>query len=227
MSHANAAAIAFGPIPSRRLGQSLGINNIPPKHCTYSCVYCQVGPTEGTELARREFYDTAEVVGAVTRKVAELRAAGERIDHLSFVPDGEPTLDVNLGAEIRALEPLGIPIAVITSGALLWMPDVRADLAAADLVSVKVDATVESVWRRVDRPNGRIDFATMQEGVLQFAREYKGELLTDTMLVAGMNDDEASLEGVASFLEKVAPRRAYLAIPTRPPADARVHPPDD
>lgn len=219
--------IAFGPIPSRRLGRSLGINHLPAKHCSYSCVYCQIGPTEHTEIARRAFYTTDQVAEAVRRKVGDLRAAGQGIDYLSFVPDGEPTLDVNLGAMMRAVKPLGIPIAVITNGSLLWMPGVRADLAAADLVSVKVDAVDEHVWRRVNRPNGRIDFPKMLEGILDFAREYRGELITDTMLVAGVNDDDATLEGVAAFLARMAPRRAYLAIPTRPPAESRVRPPDE
>lgn len=221
------APITFGPIPSRRLGRSLGINHLPAKHCTYSCVYCQVGPTEYSEFERRAFYPVAEVAEAVTRKVAELRAAGEEIDYLSFVPDGEPTLDVNLGAMIRAVKPLGIPIAVITSGALLWMPEVRAELAPADLVSVKVDSIVDRPWRRVDRPNGRIDFEEMKQGILDFAREYRGHLLSDTMLVAGMNDDEANLEGVAAFLEWMAPHCAYVTAPTRPPAEPWVRPPDE
>jgi wyosine [tRNA(Phe)-imidazoG37] synthetase (radical SAM superfamily) len=106
---------AFGPVPSRRLGRSLGINNIPPKACTYSCVYCQVGRTSEMQVERRSFYDPEEVVQDVWDRVQRSTEAGETIDYLTFVPDGEPTLDVHLGREIELLKPLGIPIAVITN----------------------------------------------------------------------------------------------------------------
>jgi len=216
--------IVFGPIPSRRLGRSLGVNNIPPKHCSYSCIYCQVGPTLHKEHARRVFYEPGEVVQAVTRKVEACRGAGQGIDYLTFVPDGEPTLDLHLGTEIRGVKALGIPVAVITNASLLWMPEVRAELAAADLVSVKVDAVDPEIWRRANRPHGELDLETVLGGVLDFAREYPGELLSETMLVHGVNDGASSVEKVAAFLEKVAPRRAVLAIPTRPPAESEVRP---
>ena len=111
--------IAFGPVPSRRLGRSLGVNNIPAKHCSYSCIYCQIGPTSASLVARREFFPADEVVQAVRRKVAECRAAGHGIDFITFVPDGEPTLDASLGEEIGALKGLGVRVAVITNGSLL------------------------------------------------------------------------------------------------------------
>lgn len=105
--------LVFGPIPSRRLGQSLGINNIPPKTCSYSCVYCQVGRTTRSRVARRAFFDPDAIVEAVSERVEAVRTAGGRVDYLTFVPDGEPTLDANLGHEIEALAPLGVPVAVI------------------------------------------------------------------------------------------------------------------
>jgi len=104
--------LIFGPVPSRRLGRSLGINNIPPKSCTYSCVYCQVGPTARTEVVPRAFYAPARIVREVKRHLSRLRERGERVDYLTFVPDGEPTLDDQLGETIERLRPLGIPIAV-------------------------------------------------------------------------------------------------------------------
>jgi wyosine [tRNA(Phe)-imidazoG37] synthetase (radical SAM superfamily) len=111
--------IAFGPVPSRRLGRSLGINHIPPKTCTYSCVYCQVGRTVRLRLRRRAFYEPEEISRAVRDKVKAAHAAGETIDYLTFVPDGEPALDVNLGREIALLGPIGLPIAVISNGSLI------------------------------------------------------------------------------------------------------------
>lgn len=217
--------IAFGPIPSRRLGNSLGVNNIPPKHCSYSCVYCQVGPTPHPETLRRRFYAPESVVRSVARKTADCWAAGRRIDAVSFVPDGEPTLDARLGLEIRGVKTLGVPVAVFTNGSLLHREEVRTELAAADLVSVKVDSAQESVWRRIDRPPRLLAFEDVIAGVIEFARTYEGTLVTETMLVDGVNDAPESISCLAELLERIAPRTAYLAVPTRPPADPRVRVP--
>jgi wyosine [tRNA(Phe)-imidazoG37] synthetase (radical SAM superfamily) len=220
-------AVAFGPVPSRRLGRSLGVNNVPPKHCSYSCVYCQVGRTTFLETERREFHPPADVVSAVVRRVTECRGSGLRVDCVTFVPDGEPTLDLRLGDEIRALKPLAIPLAVITNGSLLWRPDVRADLDGADVVSVKVDAADEATWRRVCRPSCALALPVVLDGMRRFAAEYRGTLLTETMLIRGLNDDLAALGAVAAFLEDLGPAVAYLAVPTRPPAESDVQPPRD
>ena len=107
--------VAFGPVPSRRLGRSLGINNIPPKFCSYSCVYCQVGKTRDLTIARRSFYKPEEIFEQVKRKVNETIQRNEQIDYLTFVADGEPTLDMNLGNEVSLLKQIGIPIAIITN----------------------------------------------------------------------------------------------------------------
>jgi wyosine [tRNA(Phe)-imidazoG37] synthetase (radical SAM superfamily) len=219
--------IAFGPVPSRRLGRSLGINHIPYKVCSYACIYCQVGPTLQMRNDRQAFFPSPEIVEAVTRKVDECRASDEAIDYLSFVPDGEPTLDVNLGAHIRALAPIGIPIAVITNASLLWIPEVRSELAAANLVSVKVDTTLPETWHRLNRPHGELHVEKVLEGIRAFAREYRGELISDTMLVGSVNDDADSVTGVADFLAGIAPAAAYLGVPTRPPTTPDVHPPDE
>jgi wyosine [tRNA(Phe)-imidazoG37] synthetase (radical SAM superfamily) len=220
--------IAFGPAPSRRLGRSLGVNNLPaPKHCTYACAYCQVGATRRAELRRGVFHAPDDVVRAVAQRLAHCRAAGEPVDYVTFVPSGEPTLDANLGEELRRLKRLGLPVAVITNGSLLWRPDVRADLAAADLVSVKVDAVTDAVWRGVNGPARDLDLESVLAGILDFAREYRGRLVSETMLVSGFNDDAASIGGVATFLERVGPRCAYVAVPTRPPASPRARPPAD
>jgi len=219
--------IAFGPVPSRRLGRSLGINNIPPKICTYSCVYCQLGRTLRMQADRRAFYEPEEVARVVADKIARTREAGESIDYLTFVPDGEPTLDVHLGREIELLRPLGLPTAVISNSSLIWRQDVRQELAGADWVSLKVDAVEEAVWRRIDRPHGRLALSSILEGVTAFARQYRGELVTETMLVAGVNDGERHLKALASFLAHIQPERAYLSIPTRPPAEPWAQAPDE
>ena len=144
--------ISFGPVPSRRLGRSLGINNIPPKICTYSCVYCQVGKTARMQVGRDPFYEPEEIYMDVKTRVEKARKKGESVDYLTFVPDGEPTLDVNLGQEIDLLKSLGLKIAVITNGSLIWRKDVKADLAKADWVSFKIDSIREKTWHRINRP---------------------------------------------------------------------------
>ena len=218
---------AFGPVPSRRLGRSLGINNIPPKVCTYSCVYCQLGRTVKMQVERRAFYQPEEILRDVEEKVRNAREVGESIDYLTFVPDGEPTLDVGLGQEIELLKPLGINIAVITNASLIWREDVQKDLMRADWVSLKVDSVSEDVWRRINRPHRALQLASILEGMLEFARAYEGELATETMLVEGVNDGDEHVREVADFLAELRPARAYLSIPTRPPAEEWAQPPNE
>ncbi len=219
--------IAFGPVPSRRLGRSLGINNIPPKNCSYSCIYCQVGRTLQMQVERRAFYEPEEIVAAVQEKVARTERAQEPIDYVAFVPDGEPTLDVHLGREIDLLKPLGIPIAVISNASLIWRKDVRQDLMAADWVSLKVDASDEQTWRQVSRPHGSLRLGSILDGALAFASVYRGTLVTETMLVAGVNEGEKQIGEVARFLARLQPSTAYLSIPTRPPAEVWARAPDE
>lgn len=208
----------FGPIPSRRLGRSLGINNIPPKACSYHCNYCQVGPTLQTEIERRHFYGADHLVELVTERVAQLKAQGELIDYLSFVPDGEPTLDIDLGETIEKLRPLGIKIAVITNGSLIWRADVRDTLTTADWVSLKIDSVDEAVWSIINMPHSQLELANILAGMVKFAQEYQGTLVTETMLVKGINVDPESASELADFIYQLQPSKAYFLIPTRPPA---------
>jgi len=223
----NQHMIAFGPVPSRRLGRSLGVNNIPPKNCTFSCIYCQIGRTGKMNLARREFYRPEMIVKEVEQKVNKTREGGESIDYLAFVPDGEPSLDIHLGDEIDLLRPLGIKTGVITNASLVWQEDVRKDLMKADWVSLKVDAVDRNIWRRLNRPHHDLKLSVILEGMLQFAREYPGELVTETMLVRNVNDSVAHIKELSGFLSQLRPAKAYLSIPTRPPAEQWVHPPGE
>ncbi|MBD3221031.1 radical SAM protein [bacterium] len=215
----------FGPVPSRRLGRSLGIDNVPAKTCDYGCVYCQVGTTRVMQAERTTLYPPWAVVEAVSGRVGQLRELGETVDYLTFVPTGEPTLDVHLGREIRELAVLGLLIAVITNGSLVQRPDVRAELGAADWVSVKVDAVDARTWRRINRPHGGLVLDEILDGLREFARQYDGTLGTETMLVRGLNDDDETLRTVAAFLAELGPDVAYVSVPTRPPARADVVPP--
>lgn len=227
MSWAGIMSIAFGPVPSRRLGRSLGVNNIPPKSCSYSCLYCQVGETHGQTIALQSFYSPEQIYAAVEEQVAKAHHRNEPIDYLSFVPDGEPTLDIHLGRTIERLRSLHVRIAVITNASLLWREEVRAALGLADWVSVKVDTTNEGLWRQLNRPHAALDLATILAGIREFASHFQGELTSETMLLKGINDGEYNVAGVAAFLRRIGVDRAYLAIPTRPTAEAGVCGPDE
>lgn len=212
-------AMVFGPVPSRRLGRSLGINNIPPKKCPYSCIYCQLGRTTDMQIERKVYYDPAEIARRVEERVKHVREKGETVDYITFVTDGEPTLDINLGREIGLLQALDVKIAVITNASLLGLDGVRGDLQQADWVSVKVDSVTPAVWNRINRPHGSLKLEVILESLLGFARAFTGTLTTETMLVNGVNDDIDGIRRVAGFLEQMGPDKSYLAIPTRPPAE--------
>lgn len=218
----DASGLVFGPVPSRRLGRSLGINNLAGKTCSYGCVYCQAGRTSRLRVERRVFHAPALIDRAVTRCVERARNAGERIDYQTFVPSGEPTLDAGLGQEIRRLELNGIPVAVVTNGSLLWRADVREDLADANWVSVKVDTVREATWKRLNRPHGQLAFEQVLAGTQESARDFCGTLATETMLVAGLNESEEEITGVARHIATLRPAVAYISVPLRAPAESWV-----
>jgi len=210
--------LAFGPVPSRRLGHSLGINNIPPKICTYSCVYCQLGRTHNMQVERKDFYKPEEIMRAVEKKVKEAREKGEPIDYLTFVPDGEPTLDINLGKEIDLIKSLslGIKIAVITNSSLIW--NVRDDLYKTDWVSLKIDTVNRESWNKINRPHKLLNIGKVLSGLTEFSQDFSGELITETMLIRNINDNTQE-EMIADFIERLTPKKSYISIPTRPPAE--------
>jgi wyosine [tRNA(Phe)-imidazoG37] synthetase (radical SAM superfamily) len=179
------------------------------------------------QVEREAFYSPEEILKAVAEKIEKVRQAGEIIDYLTFVPDGEPTLDVNLGREIDLLRPFGIKIALITNASLIWREDVRNDLTKADWVSLKVDAVDEAVWHKVNRPHGSLQLARILEGMIALSKTHTGELATETMLVKSINDGEEPIANVAEFLVELRLAVSYLAIPTRPPAETWVRPPHE
>jgi wyosine [tRNA(Phe)-imidazoG37] synthetase (radical SAM superfamily) len=217
--------IVFGPVASRRLGASLGINNLPCKTCSYACVYCQAGPTCRLAIDRGPQRDPGATDAAVRRRLEGAARAGERIDFLTIVPTGEPTLDAGLGTLIDRLGWHAPPTAVVTNASLLWREDVRAELAGADWVSVKIDTAIEPTWRRLNRPHGRLSLELVLDGVRQFRSRFRGTFVTETMLVAGVNDTPEELEAVAQVLGGLAPTVSYLSAPIRPPLEPWVQVP--
>jgi wyosine [tRNA(Phe)-imidazoG37] synthetase (radical SAM superfamily) len=186
-----------------------------------------LGRTLGKKIERTSFYQPQEISDKAKAKIEKTLEIGHKIDYLTFVADGEPTLDLNLGREIEMLHPLGFKIAVITNGSLISREDVRGDLAKADWVSLKVDCTREQMWRRVNRPQLTLQLPIILEGMLEFASSFEGELVTETMLVRGLNDESDQLQELAIFLKQLQPAKGYLSVPTRPPAESWVEPPPE
>jgi wyosine [tRNA(Phe)-imidazoG37] synthetase (radical SAM superfamily) len=219
--------IAYGPVPSRRLGHSLGINNIPAKVCSYDCVYCQLGSTSVREHKPRQFYTPQKIYSKVLSKIQKAEKHHEPIDFLTFVSDGEPTLDLRLGETIALLKSFGIKVGVISNGSLLWASAVRHNLSKADWVSLKIDVFQEEAWHQINCPHEDLRWRTVMDGMLTFANRYSGTLATETMLVQGGNTDEVQIRHVRDFIGLLSPAKAYLAIPTRPPACSWVRAPEE
>ena len=175
------------------------------------------------EIDRRSFYPPELVFEEVKRKAWEAKEKGEKIDYLTFVPDGEPTLDANLGQEIEMLKALNIPLAILTNSSLIWREDVREDLLKLNLVSLKLDAVSENLWRRIDRPHKTLRLDKILEGMLEFRKDFDGKLVTETMLIDGITYGE-EFKKIAEFLRELKPDIAYIAVPTRPPWEKWVKP---
>ena len=218
--------IVFGPVPSRRLGRSLGINNIPYKKCSYTCSYCQLGPTTRLSYKRDSFFKPEQIYAAVLRKLEQAHKHGEKVDFLTFVADGEPTLDLNLGKTITLLKKTGLKIAVISNASLIGGNDVKEDLSHVDWVSLKVDTVDERVWREINIPSPKLSFSDILNGIKEFSQFYIGAFVTETMLIKDLNDQEDPFNHLVQFLTQLHPNKAYLSIPIRPPAHDSVKAPE-
>lgn len=213
----------FGPVPSRRLGRSIGVNNVPPKQCTYSCIYCQLGRAIIMSTERKAFYAPEELISSVQERIEAMLNQGEKIDYLTIVPDGEPTLDIHLGKLIKGLKETGIPTAMITNSSLLGDQELHRELMELDWISLKVDAITETVWKKIDRPHKNIDHQAILKGMQQFAAEFSKKtgsfLAAESMLIQDFNTDTEELTRMAEFIASLKPDSSYIAVPTRPPAE--------
>ena len=211
----------FGPIPSRRLGQSLGIDPIPLKTCNWNCVYCQLGRSRPMTNVRRTYVDSTLIL-AQLEAALNSHSPGE-IDWLTFVGSGEPTLHAGLGKMIRAAKKMtDIPVAVITNGALLFLPEVRHDLLAADAVLPSLDAGNAALYKKINRPHPGVPFERVIDGMVAFRQAYQRKLWVEVMMVCGMNDTEPALREIASVLKRINPDEIHLNQPIRPPAETWV-----
>jgi wyosine [tRNA(Phe)-imidazoG37] synthetase (radical SAM superfamily) len=216
----------FGPVPSRRLGQSLGIDPVPFKTCNWNCIYCQLGRTSPFTLDRREYVPRTEILEQV-QEVLDRHDPGE-IDWITFVGSGETCLHSELGWLINAVkQETEIPVAVITNGSLLHLPEVRRELQAADAVLPSLDTASERLYRKINRPHHSLTLDMLISGLRDFRAEYHGQLWVEVMLIKGLNDRERDLQALAAALEYIRADEIHLLLPTRPPVEPWVEPPDE
>ena len=211
----------YGPVPSRRLGLSLGVDIVPLKTCTLDCVYCQLGPTRRVTTDRRPYVPIEDVVADVARALHERPTP----DFVTISGSGEPTLHSQLGELIDRLQSIThIPIAIITNGTLLWMPEVRAACAKADVVLPSLDAGDAKAFAQVNRPHADITFERLLSGLQAFRQEYDGQVWLEVFIVRGITDDEESVRKIARLVSDIGPDRVQLNTAVRPAAQAGVQP---
>ncbi len=209
----------FGPVPSRRLGRSLGVDLIPHKTCSYDCIYCQIGTTTRKTIERKEWVPLEEVVEQIRGKLSA------EPDYITCSGSGEPTLYSRLGELIDRIKAMtSIPVAVLTNGSLLWMPEVRRDLARADLVVPSLDAPDEGLFHYVNRPHPSLHFDQMLEGLVTFRDEFKGQLWLEVFLLAGVTGLEPEVKRLAEHVRRIRPDRVQINTVVRPPAEEYAHP---
>ncbi|MEK6201714.1 MAG: radical SAM protein [Desulfobulbaceae bacterium] len=211
----------FGPVYSRRLGHSLGIDLIPPKICSLNCVYCEVGPTTELTCERKEYVPTAEILQEIDQHLAN-GAGGRPIDVFTLTAMGEPTLHTGIGEIIAYLqEKTDKPVAVLTNGTLFFDPKVRAELSAADIIIPSLDAARQESFERVNQPAAAVNLEQVIEGLALFRREFHGEVWLEILLVRDMNDSLEDLLALQQAVRRIDPARIQLNTVARPPMDGR------
>ncbi|MFO7838104.1 MAG: radical SAM protein [Desulfosalsimonadaceae bacterium] len=219
-----AKSVVYGPVPSRRLGRSLGVDLVPYKICSYDCIYCQIGRTPKPTSERNPWVPAEKAVSAVLQKLD----TGIAADYITLGGSGEPTLNSEIGKIIRQLkEAVQTPVTVLTNGSLLMLPEVREEVAAADVVLPSFDACTEEMFQKINRPCPEIRFQEMAGGLAEFRREYEGSIWLEIFLVEGLNTSDAAVETFCAWLERIRPDKIHLNTAVRPTAESNVRRPSD
>jgi len=212
----------FGPVPSRRLGFSLGVDIIPFKICSLDCIYCQLGRTTNKTLERKEFFSTDSILKEL-KKI--LKDKSQRIDYITFSGSGEPTLNSKIGSMIVRIKKITpVPVAVLTNGTLLYHPELQEELKEADLVIPSLDAADEKTFEEVNRPHSSLSFDEVISGLITFSQKFKGKIWLEIMLIRGINDSPHHIEKLAQIIQEIRLDKVQLNTPVRPPAEEFVHP---
>ena len=211
----------YGPVPSRRLGFSLGVDIIPHKNCTIDCIYCQLGRTTRKRVKRKSFARGEDIIEEISKSVS----AGHDIDFITFSGSGEPTLNSDIGRLIHEVKKItSIPVAVLTNGTLLFQEDVQRDLIEADVVLPSLDAASQEVFKRVNRPHHSLRIERVMDGLKSFRRRYKGLVWLEIMLIKGFNDDRQELSRMKKAISEIRPDKVYLNTVSRPPSEIYAEP---
>jgi len=212
--HSKKREYIFGPVPSRRLGHSLGVDLVPFKTCTYDCIYCQLGRTTNKTIQRKDWVPIDAVLGQLKDKL------DTKPDYITLSGSGEPTLHCQVGELISKIKHItDIPVAVLTNGSLLWMPEVRRALKSADLVVPSLDAGSSQIFQYINRPAGDITFSRMLEGLVKFRDEYEGNYWLEVFLLAGVTTPEMEINRLKTCISSILPDKVQVNTVTRPPAE--------
>ena len=218
---ATPVSTVYGPVPSRRLGFSLGIDLFQGKTCSFDCVYCQLGKSGKKTSVRRDYVPAARVLEDVKKALAK----GQRIDHITFSGSGEPTLHAGIGALIKAIKKVTkIPVAVLTNSSLLGLKEVRDSLKAADIVVPSLDAALPPAWKKVNRPLPSLNLDAIVGGLATFKKRFKGQVWLEVMLVKGLNDKPEHIQALKKAIARIKPDKVQLNTVTRPPAEKSAAP---
>lgn len=217
----------FGPLKSRRLGNSLGINLTPYKVCTFDCVYCQLGKTTQKTQIRQEYLPAAEILEELRSWLENNPDEAKSLQYITFSGSGEPTLNIKIGELIAGIKKLSdIPVAVITNASLLADPSVRSVLSAADLIVPSLDAVVPEVFERIDQPQEGIKVTDIIDGLISLRKEFRGVIWLEVMLVSGINDDLRYIKKLKEVVDQIKPDKIQINSPVRSSAEQIILPPD-
>ncbi len=211
----------FGPVPSRRLGFSLGVDTIPFKTCSLNCIYCQLGRTINKTIQRKEYIAADDI----SREIEEVLREGKRIDYITFSGSGEPTLNSEIRRMISRIKELtSIPLAILTNGTLLYRPRIREDLMEADLVIPSLDTVTQEIFEMVNRPHPSLKIEKVITGIDSFSQEFNGKVWLEIMVVKGINDSLEEIEKAAQVIKQMNLEKIQLNTVVRPPAEEFARP---
>lgn len=204
----------YGPVPSRRLGRSLGIDLVPKKTCTYDCIYCQIGRTTHRTMERAEYIPADSILQDVKKIIRE---CSDAVDFIACSGSGEPTLNLAIGEVIQGIKELtSVPVAVITNSSLLHQEEVRKAILQADVVMPSLDAVTPSVFQTVNRPHPSLDIAQVIQGLVDFRSEYGRQIWLEILLCRGVNDGKEEIEALQQAIRIIQPDKVQLNTVVRP-----------
>ena len=204
----------FGPVPSRRLGMSLGVDLVPHKVCSLNCIYCECGPTTKLTLDRKEYILYDKVIKELDHYFNNNPAP----DYITFSGSGEPTLNSRIGDVLQFIKQKkpDVPVAVLTNGTLFYQKKVRTELLNADLVLPSLDAATDLIFRKINRPFHKLNIQEYIQGLQDFRNEYKGKIWLEVLIIPGYNDSKTELKLLKEVFEKIRPDSIQLNTLDRP-----------